>query len=68
MRNKIAGTGYVRDSKTNAIFCVDSKLKSKYEHEMARADAEKARDMEINNLKSEISEIKQMLQQLLSRG
>lgn len=68
MRSRIAETGYVRDSKNNGVFCADKKIKSKYEIEMARADAEKARDIEINNLKSEISEIKQMLQQLLSRG
>lgn len=67
-RNKIADTGYIRDSKNNGVFCVDNRVKSKYELEMSRADAERTRDMEINKLKSEVSEIKEMLQQLLSRG
>ncbi len=68
MRSKIGDTGYVRDTRNNGVFCADISMKKKYEVEMARANAEKARDAEINNLKSEISEIKQMLQQLLSRG
>lgn len=68
VRNKIENTGYIRDSRNNGIFCNDISMKRKYETEMERANAEKARDAEINNLKSELSEIKQMLQQILSRG
>lgn len=68
MRNKIGNTGYIRDSRNNGVFCSDVSIKRKFETEMSRANSEKARDAEINNLKSEISEIKQMLQQILSRG
>jgi len=44
------------------------KLSARYEMEMSRANAEKVRDQEINTLKSELSEIKAMLAQMLNRG
>jgi hypothetical protein len=68
MRVKIGNTGYVKDLTTGGIFCTDLTVQAKYEAEIGRIKADKARDLEINNLKSEISEIKHMLAQLLNRG
>jgi hypothetical protein len=40
----------------------------KYHNELEKHKENQLRDAEINTMKSEISEIKNMLQQILSRG
>jgi predicted RNase H-like nuclease (RuvC/YqgF family) len=67
MKYKIAGTKYTRDLSNMAILCNDRSEVTKYESEMRRHRENQARDDEINKLKSDISEIKQMLQ-ALTRG
>lgn len=48
-----------------AILCTDKSVKLKYEEELMKYNENVRRDEEINNLKSDISEIKQMLQALI---
>jgi hypothetical protein len=50
-----------------AILCNDRSEVTKYESELRRHRENQSRDDEINRMKSDISEIKQMLQ-ALSRG
>jgi hypothetical protein len=59
---------YGRDPHAKGLYLKDMKLAARYEMEMSRANAEKVRDQEINTLKSELSEIKAMLAQMLNRG
>jgi hypothetical protein len=59
---------YGRDPHAKGLYLKDMKLSARYEMEMSRANAEKVRDQEINTLKSELSEIKAMLAQMLNRG
>lgn len=68
MRYKIPGTKFSRDVKTRAILCNDLAEKSRYEIELEKIKNDARRDEEINNLKRDISDIKEMLQALLSRG
>lgn len=65
MKVKIEGTQYSRDLKNMAIVCTDKTVKLKYEEELAKYRENIRRDEEINNLKGEISEIKQMLKALI---
>lgn len=65
MKYKIAGTKYTRDLDNMAILCNDRTEISKYENEMRRYKENQHRDEEINRMKSELSEIKQMLQVLI---
>ena len=67
MKYKIAGTKYTRDLDNMAILCNDKTEITRYENEMRRHRENQSRDDEINRIKSDISEIKQMLQ-ALSRG
>ncbi len=59
---------YGRDPHAKGLYLKDMRLATRYEMEMSRANAEKVRDQEINTLKSELSEIKAMLAQMLNRG
>jgi hypothetical protein len=68
MRHKIPGTKFSRDAKTRAILCNDLTEKRKYEIELQKVKSDARRDEEINNLKRDISDIKEMLEALLSRG
>ena len=65
MKHKIAGTKYTRDLDNMAILCNDKTEITRYENEMRRHRENQHRDEEINNIKSELSEIKQMLQVLI---
>ena len=65
MKYKIAGTKYTRDLSNMAILCNDRSEVTKYESEMRRHRQNQSRDDEINRIKSDISEIKQMLQVLI---
>ena len=67
MKYKIAGTKYTRDLDNMAILCNDKTEITRYENEMRRHRENQHRDEEINNIKSELSEIKKMLQ-ILIRG
>lgn len=67
MRVKIEGTKYSRDLDNMAVLCNDRSEVVKYETELQKLRENQLRDEQINNLKAEISEIKQMLQ-ILIRG
>ena len=67
MKYKIAGTKYTRDLDNMAILCNDKTEITRYENEMQRHRENQHRDEEINKMKSELSEIKKMLQ-ILIRG
>ena len=67
MKYKIAGTKYTRDLDNMAILCNDKTEITRYENEMSRHRENQHRDEEINKMKSELSEIKKMLQ-ILIRG
>lgn len=57
---------FVRDSNNLAIVNTDKNAISFHEQKMKRLNKEKNHEVEINNIKAEISEIKNMLSQLLS--
>ncbi len=65
MKYKIEGTKYSRDLENMAVLCTDVSEKIRYENEMKKFQENQRRDVEINNLKQEISEIKSMLQELI---
>jgi len=67
MKLKIEGTKYTRDLKNMAVLCNDRSEVIRYENELKKHQENIARDEEINKLKTELSEIKQMLQ-ILIRG
>jgi hypothetical protein len=68
MKYKIEGTKFSRDVETMAILCNDRSEVVRYENELKKHQENLIRDAEINKLKSEISEIKSMLQTLIGRG
>ena len=55
---KIKGTSYSRDLTNGAVLCNDRSMVDKYHQELKR-------DQEINELKSELQEIKDMLRALI---
>lgn len=65
MKLKIEGTKFSRDLNNMAILCNDKSEVIRYENELKKHQENLARDDEINKLKSELSEIKQMLQVLI---
>ena len=65
MKLKIEGTKYSRDLKNMAVLCNDRSEVIRYENELKKHQENLIRDEEINKLKSELSEIKQMLQVLI---
>lgn len=65
MKVKIEGTKYTRDLSTMAVLCNDKSEVIKYESELKKHHENMRRDDEINKMKSELSEIKQMLQVLI---
>lgn len=67
MKLKIQGTKFSRDLSNMAVLCNDKSEVIKYETELKKHRENQIRDEEINNLKNEISEIKEMLQ-ILIRG
>lgn len=62
---KVEGTNLIRD--TNTMGLSNRDLTSKSEYLMKRTMLKGQRE-EINNIKSEISEIKNLLKQLLEKG
>jgi len=67
MKLKIQGTKFSRDLNNMAVLCNDKSEVARYESEMRKYRENQIRDEEINKLKNEISEIKEMLQ-ILIRG
>ena len=57
----------VKDTKTGAIFNTDLNIVRQHELRMKQIEKEKARDEEINKIKSDVSEIKQLLQALVNK-
>ena len=55
----------VKDTKTGAILNTDLNIVRQHELRMKQIEKEKARDEEINKIKSDVSEIKQLLQALV---
>jgi len=67
MKLKIEGTKYSRDLNNMAVLCNDRSEVIRYENELKKHQENLARDAEINKIKSELSEIKEMIQ-ILIRG
>jgi len=65
MKLKIEGTKYSRDLNNMAVLCNDRSEVIRYENELKKHQENLIRDEEINRIKSELSEIKQMLQVLI---
>lgn len=57
----------VRDSTNLAILNTDRELIKAHERKMDQLQKAKAQEEQINTLKSEVSEIKQLMQELLKR-
>jgi hypothetical protein len=58
----------IRDLSNQAILNTDLSIVRKHEGRQRELDKDRNREIEINNLKSELSDIKKMLQALLSKG
>lgn len=58
---------FVRDSDNFAILNTDRNAVKLHEQKLAQLKEAKNRDAEINNIKREVSEIKEILSQLLER-
>lgn len=59
---------YVRDLETNAILNVDSNTLERHKKIIADIRREKSVQEQINTLRNDISEIKQMLREITGRG
>jgi hypothetical protein len=57
----------IMDMKTGAILNTDRSAIFKHEKRMIEIEKDQRRDAEINNIKSELSEIKQLLQLLIKK-
>jgi hypothetical protein len=68
MHYQIKGTKYVRDLSNMAVLCGDTSEVRRYNTEMRKMQQEQQRDLEINNLKNEVAEIKALIKQLIERG
>ena len=68
MHYQIKGTKYVRDLSNMAVLCGDTSEIRRYNKEMQKMQQEQQRDLEINNLKNEVAEIKALIKQLIERG
>lgn len=67
MKIPIKGTNYSRDLTNMALLCNDHKDARKFESEIAQARDSRTRADEINKLKAELSEMKMMLQTMMSK-
>lgn len=65
MKLKIKGTPYSRDLNNMAVLCSDKTIAMQYESELQKHRDNQFRDAEINKLKGELAEIKEMLQVLI---
>lgn len=68
MRYKIPGTKYSRDLKNRAVLCNDITEKTKYDQELQKHYDNMNRDAEINRMKQDIGEIKELLKAIMARG
>ena len=57
----------VRDSGNFAILNTDRSVLSSHEQKMAKLRKEQAHEQELNNIKRDVTEIKDLLQQLLQQ-
>ena len=57
----------VRDMYSKAVLNTDASVVKKHEQRLKLLEKEQAREAEINKLKSELSEIKTLLKQLLNK-
>ena len=57
----------VKDTSTGAILNVDRSSLIKHQQRLDHMEKEKCRDKEINNIKGELTEIRQLLQQLIKK-
>lgn len=58
---------FVKDFETQAVLNTDTNALIKHETKMAHLNRIKHQEEEINSIKSDVSELKQMLQELLKR-
>lgn len=65
MKLKIQGTKFSRDLTNMAIVCSDKSEVTKYQMELQKHKENVARDNEINKLKNEISEMKEIMHALI---
>lgn len=68
MHYRVKGVAYSRDLDNMAILCEDKSEIVRYNNEMKKIQENRVRDMEINNLKTDIAEIKALLKQIIERG
>lgn len=57
----------VRDSATNAILNTDISVVNKHQHRMQQLQKETSRENEINSLKNDIEELRNIVTQLMSK-
>ena len=62
---RVQDTTFIRDLKTTAIIQTDPVVVRKHEMRMRELEKEQAREAEINNLKNDLKEIKNLLAELL---
>lgn len=67
MEIKIKGTKFSRDLNNMAVLCNDPSEVRKYQQEVEKKKQLLARDVEINNLKRDVAEIKSLLQKIIDR-
>jgi hypothetical protein len=69
---KVTGTNFVRDTTTMALINTDTQQKNDYQSKVRMLKTQKEEinivKSEIEGIRNEMSEIKQMLTQLLSKG
>ena len=64
---KVKDSHFIRDKHSKAILSTDLKAKQKFEEEKRKKTEEQQKLNEIDNMKEEIAEIKQMLTLLLEQ-
>ena len=62
---KVTGTNYVRDTNSMALMNTDSSEKNEYYNRLRLVKKQKE---EINTIKSDVSDIKDLLMQLIQKG
>lgn len=68
MRHKVEGdSSFVKDTKSKAVLNVNNSALEAYKKQRAVLSKASTASDEINNLKEEVQEIKEMLKQLLSK-
>lgn len=68
MHYRIKGVKYSRDLDNMAVLCEDKSEITRYQTEIRKQQENRLRDIEINNLKNDVAEIKALLKQIIERG